>query len=113
MLQAFNLTVLRAALISYAFAGLLTSEVGLALLATLPGTITGAWLGSSFTHMDGSTIANSARSFDHSGHFRYLGQRSDLAKLVGQQRPFNVSSGAKPEDGQARLSFRFALESRP
>ena len=43
--QAFNLAVLSIALLSHAFAGLLTSEVGLALLAALPGTITGAWLG--------------------------------------------------------------------
>jgi len=43
--QAFNLTVLSVALLSHAFAGLLTSEVGLALLAALPGTICGAWLG--------------------------------------------------------------------
>jgi uncharacterized protein len=36
----------RSALLSHAFAGLLTAEVGWALLAALPGTITGgAWLG--------------------------------------------------------------------
>jgi hypothetical protein len=40
--QAFNLTVLSIALLSHAFAGLLTAEVGWALLAALPGTITGA-----------------------------------------------------------------------
>ena len=43
--QAFNLTVLSIALLSHAFAGLLTAEVGWALLAALPGTIGGAWLG--------------------------------------------------------------------
>jgi len=43
--QAFNLTVLSIALLSHAIAGLLTADVGWALLAALPGTITGAWLG--------------------------------------------------------------------
>jgi uncharacterized membrane protein YfcA len=43
--HAFNLTVLSIALLSHAFAGLLTAEVGWALLAALPGTTTGAWLG--------------------------------------------------------------------
>lgn len=43
--QAFNLAILVIALISHAFAGLLTAEVGWALLAALPGTVTGAWLG--------------------------------------------------------------------
>jgi uncharacterized membrane protein YfcA len=43
--QAFNLTVLSIALLSHAFAGLLTAEVGWALLAALPGTLGGAWLG--------------------------------------------------------------------
>jgi uncharacterized membrane protein YfcA len=45
LFQAFNLTVSSTALLSHAFAGLLTAEVGWALLAALPGTITGAWLG--------------------------------------------------------------------
>jgi uncharacterized protein len=45
LFQAFNLTVLSIALLSHAFAGLLTAEVGRALLSALPGTITGAWLG--------------------------------------------------------------------
>jgi len=45
LFQAFNLTVLSTALLSHAFAGLLTAEVGWAVLAALPGTITGAWLG--------------------------------------------------------------------
>jgi uncharacterized protein len=43
--QAFNLTVLSIAVLSHAFAGLLTAEVGWALMAALPGTISGAWLG--------------------------------------------------------------------
>jgi uncharacterized membrane protein YfcA len=43
--QAYNLTVLSIAFVSHAFAGLLTAEVGWALLAALPGTIGGAWLG--------------------------------------------------------------------
>jgi uncharacterized membrane protein YfcA len=43
--QAFNVTVLTIALLSHAFAGLLTAEVGCGLLAALPGTIAGAWLG--------------------------------------------------------------------
>jgi uncharacterized protein len=43
--QAFNLTILSIAVVSHAFAGLLTAEVGWASLAALPGTITGAWLG--------------------------------------------------------------------
>ncbi len=43
--QAFNLTILIIALISHALAGLLTAEVGWALLAALPGTIGGALLG--------------------------------------------------------------------
>ena len=42
LFQAFNLAVLSIALLSHAFAGLLTSEVGLARLAALPGTIAGA-----------------------------------------------------------------------
>jgi uncharacterized membrane protein YfcA len=45
ILQAFNISILTAALASHAFAGLLTREVGLATLAALPGTIGGAWLG--------------------------------------------------------------------
>ena len=45
ILQAFNLSVLTAAIASHAFAGLLTHHVGVALLAALPGTIGGAWLG--------------------------------------------------------------------
>jgi uncharacterized protein len=44
--QAFNLTVLGAALIAYAAEGLVTQEVGWLLLWALPGTLFGAWLGS-------------------------------------------------------------------
>ena len=44
--QAYNLTVLGAALVSHAAQGLLTREVGCLLLWTLPGTFSGAWLGS-------------------------------------------------------------------
>jgi hypothetical protein len=39
------LTVLSIALLSHAFGGLLTAEVGWALLAVLHGAIIGAWLG--------------------------------------------------------------------
>ncbi len=45
MFQAFNLTILAAALASHAAAGLLTAELGRAALAALPGTLAGAWLG--------------------------------------------------------------------
>lgn len=45
VLQAFNLTILSAALVSHALAGLLTPQVGIATLAALPGTLGGAWLG--------------------------------------------------------------------
>jgi uncharacterized membrane protein YfcA len=43
--QAFNLTVLVAALVMHAAAGLLTLDVWRLFLAALPGTILGAWLG--------------------------------------------------------------------
>jgi uncharacterized membrane protein YfcA len=43
--QVYNLSVLSIALLVHAFAGLLNREVGWALLAALPGTICGAWLG--------------------------------------------------------------------
>ena len=46
ILQTFNLSILTTALISHAFSGLLTQEVGLATIAALPGTVCGAWLGS-------------------------------------------------------------------
>jgi uncharacterized membrane protein YfcA len=43
--QAFNLSILAAALLAHAIAGLLTTEVALAVMAALPGTIVGAWIG--------------------------------------------------------------------
>jgi uncharacterized protein len=45
ILQTFNLAILGAALISHAWSGLVTREVGLAALAAIPGSIAGAWLG--------------------------------------------------------------------
>jgi hypothetical protein len=45
ILQAFNISILTAALASHALSGLLTLQVGIATLAALPGTIGGAWLG--------------------------------------------------------------------
>lgn len=45
ILQAFNITILSAALASHALFGLLTRDVGLAAAAALPGTIGGAWVG--------------------------------------------------------------------
>jgi uncharacterized protein len=44
-LQAFNLAVLSAALVSFAFAGLLTVEVGHVALLAVPATLFGAYLG--------------------------------------------------------------------
>jgi uncharacterized membrane protein YfcA len=46
LFQTFNLTILLAALLSYALTGHLTAEVGWAASAALPGTLAGAWLGS-------------------------------------------------------------------
>jgi uncharacterized protein len=46
LFQTFNLTILLAALLSYALTGHLTVEVGWAVIAALPGTLAGAWLGS-------------------------------------------------------------------
>jgi uncharacterized membrane protein YfcA len=43
--QAFNLSILGAALLSHAVGGLLTEDVGWAVLAALPGTLGGAWIG--------------------------------------------------------------------
>lgn len=43
--QAFNLTVLAAALAAHAASGLITAEVGRLVLLALPGTAVGAWLG--------------------------------------------------------------------
>ena len=45
VLQTFNLSILTTALISHAYSGLLTQQVGLATIAALPGTVCGAWLG--------------------------------------------------------------------
>lgn len=45
VLQAFNLTILSAALVSFAVSGLLTREVAMAAAAALPGTVVGAWIG--------------------------------------------------------------------
>jgi uncharacterized membrane protein YfcA len=44
--QAFNLSILLAALLSHALTGHLTAAVGWALIAALPGTLAGSWLGS-------------------------------------------------------------------
>src|SRR5208283_363761 len=46
LFQTFNLTILLAALLSHALTGHLTAEVGWAVIAALPGTLAGAWLGS-------------------------------------------------------------------
>lgn len=43
--QAFNASILGLALITHAAQGLLTQEVGWAVLAALPGTLAGAWAG--------------------------------------------------------------------
>lgn len=43
--QAFNLSILATALLAHAIAGLLTRDVALAVMAALPGTIAGAWIG--------------------------------------------------------------------
>lgn len=45
VLQTFNFSILTTALISHAYSGLLTLQVGLATVAALPGTVCGAWLG--------------------------------------------------------------------
>ena len=52
LLQTFNLSILGAALVAHAMAGMLTAEVGWAVLAALPGTIGGARLGAhAYTRM--------------------------------------------------------------
>lgn len=43
--QAFNLTILSAALVAHAMSGLLTAAFGWLTLAALPGTLLGSWLG--------------------------------------------------------------------
>ena len=45
VLHAFNLAILSFALVSHAFSGLLTQQVGIATLVALPGTVGGAWAG--------------------------------------------------------------------
>lgn len=45
VVQFFNMAILSLALIDHAASGLLTRDVGLALLVALPGTVGGAWLG--------------------------------------------------------------------
>ena len=45
LFQAFNMTILFAALASHFFAGLLTPELGVAFAVALPGTFLGSWLG--------------------------------------------------------------------
>ncbi len=45
VLQTFNFAILAFALASHAVSGLLTRDVGIALLAALPGTLVGAWFG--------------------------------------------------------------------
>ena len=46
VLQCFNLMILAVALGTHALSGLLTQQVWLAVLAALPGTTAGAWVGS-------------------------------------------------------------------
>ncbi len=43
--QAFNLAILVAALVAHAWAGFLTAQASMAILAALPGTILGSWIG--------------------------------------------------------------------
>jgi uncharacterized membrane protein YfcA len=45
VLQAFNTSILLAAFLSHALCGFMTKQVGLATIAALPGTISGAWVG--------------------------------------------------------------------
>jgi uncharacterized membrane protein YfcA len=45
VLQAFNLAIPSLALVSHAFSGLLTRQVGWVTLIAVPGTIGGAWAG--------------------------------------------------------------------
>lgn len=46
LFQSFNLSILLASLLSLAVTGHLTAAVGWAILAALPGTLLGSWLGS-------------------------------------------------------------------
>ncbi len=43
--QVFNLSILSFALVSQAFGGLISFELGRLVLIALPGTLVGAWLG--------------------------------------------------------------------
>jgi uncharacterized membrane protein YfcA len=43
--QAFNLTILAAAIVSHGASGLLTQELGRLVLVALPGTVAGSWIG--------------------------------------------------------------------
>jgi uncharacterized membrane protein YfcA len=43
--QAFNLSILSAALLAHAISGYLNAQVGRAIVVALPGTIAGAWIG--------------------------------------------------------------------
>lgn len=43
--QTFNLVILCAALVAHAAAGMLSARIGFLVLAALPGTLIGAWLG--------------------------------------------------------------------
>ncbi len=45
VVQFFNMAILSLALVAHAASGLLTRDVGLAVLIALPGSIGGAWLG--------------------------------------------------------------------
>ena len=45
MFQAFNLTILGAALLWHTASGLLTTELGRLAVVALPGTLARAWLG--------------------------------------------------------------------
>jgi uncharacterized membrane protein YfcA len=46
VLQAFNLSILAVALLSHAFSGFLTPQVGWAAAVAVPGTVAGSWAGS-------------------------------------------------------------------
>ncbi len=48
--QGFNLTILTVSLMVHAAAGLVTAELGRAVLFALPGTLLGAWIGQRIYH---------------------------------------------------------------
>jgi uncharacterized membrane protein YfcA len=54
--QAFNLTVLTAAIVSHAASGLLTAHVGRLVLIALPGTVVGSWLGARLPTSERSSV---------------------------------------------------------